>query len=102
MDAASTKAVGHLQTEIASVASLVRVLATSSRVTDMDQRTVAGPAIPLFKTALRELQQIDSIYIGVQNGAWLQVLRLNDLNDKQRETFRAPPGAPKDSIRMLI
>jgi adenylate cyclase len=73
MDAASTKAVGRLQTEIAAIASLVRVLATGSNVTDTDQRTLDGPAISLFKTALRELPQMDSIYIGFQNGAWLQV-----------------------------
>ena len=93
MDAASTEAVGHLQTEITTIASLVQVLATSSSVTDTDQRTLAGPAIPLFKTTLLELPQIDSIYVGFQNGAWLQARRLNDLNDQQRERFRAMPGA---------
>ena len=93
MDAASTKAVGRLQTEIADIASLVRVLATSSTVTDTDQRTLAGPAIPLFKTALVELAQLDSIYIGFQNGAWLQVRGLSNLNDQQREMLRAMPGA---------
>ena len=93
MDAASTEAVGHLQTEIATIASLVQVLATSSSVTDTDQRTLAGPAIPLFKTTLLELPQIDSIYVGFQNGAWLQVRRVNDLNDQQRERFRATPDA---------
>ena len=93
MDAASTKAIGRLQTEIATITSLVQVLATSSSVNDTDQRTLAGPAVPLFKTALRELPQMDSIYVGFQNGAWLQVLRLNDLNDQQREMVRATPGA---------
>ena len=93
MDAASTKAVGRLQTEITAIASLVQVLATSSSVADTDQRTEDGPAIPLFKAALRELPQMDSIYIGFQNGAWLQVRRVSDLSDQQRETFRATPGA---------
>ena len=93
MDAASTKAVGSLQTEITAIASLVQVLATSSSVADTDQRTEDGPAIPLFKAALRELPQMDSIYIGFQNGAWLQVRRVSDLSDQQRETFRATPGA---------
>ena len=93
MDAASTKAVGRLQTEIATIASLVRVLATSSSVTDTDQRTLAGPAIPLFKTTLLELPQVDSVYVGFQNGAWLQVRPIKDLNDQQRERFRAMPGA---------
>jgi adenylate cyclase len=91
MDAASTKAVGHLETEIAAIASLVRVLAASSTVTDTDQRTLAGPAIPLFKTALVELPQLDSIYVGFQNGAWLQVRGLSNLDDQQREMLRATP-----------
>ena len=47
MDATSTKAVGRLQSEIAAMASLVRVLATSSSVADSNERTETGRAIPL-------------------------------------------------------
>jgi adenylate cyclase len=101
MDAASTKAIGRLQTEIAGVASLVGVLATSSSVTDTDQRTLDGPAIPLFKAALLKLPQLDSIYVGFQNGAWLQVRRLSDLNDQQREMLRATPGA-ETAITLVV
>ena len=54
---------------------------------------MAGPAILLFKTALLKLPQLDSIYVGFQNGAWLQVRRINGLNDQQRERLSAPPGA---------
>jgi adenylate cyclase len=93
MDATSTKALGRLQTEITAIASLVNVLATSSSVTDSNERTETGPAIPLFKAALRELPQMDSIYAGFENGAWLQVRRLSELNDEQRERLRATPGA---------
>jgi adenylate cyclase len=90
MDAASTKVVGRLQTELTAIASLVQVLATSSSVADMDKRTEDGSAISLLKDALRELPQMDSIYIGFQNGAWLQVRRtLSDLNDQQRGRFAA-------------
>jgi adenylate cyclase len=93
MDATSTKALGRLQTEITAIASLVNVLATSSSVTDSNERTETGPAIPLFKAALQELPQMDSIYAGFENGAWLQVRRLSELNDEQRERLRATPGA---------
>ena len=93
MDATSSKALGRLQTEITAIASLVHVLATSSSVADLNERTEAGPAIPLFKAALRELPQMDSIYAGFENGAWLQVRRIGDLNDEQRERLRATPGA---------
>ena len=89
MDATSAKALGRLRTEIATMASLVHVLATSSSVADSNERTETGPAIPLFKAALRELPQMDSVYAGFENGAWLQVRRIDDLNDEQRGRLRA-------------
>jgi adenylate cyclase len=93
MDATSTKAFGRLQTEITNIASLVHVLATSSTVADSNERTETGRAIPLFKAALQQLRQTDSIYAGFENGAWLQVRRISELNDAQRERLRATPGA---------
>src|SRR5215475_8438463 len=93
MDATSTKAQGRLQTEISAIASLVRVLATSSSVGDSDDRIETSPAIALFKAALQELPQMDSIYAGFENGAWLEVRRTSDLNEEQRERLRATPGA---------
>jgi adenylate cyclase len=93
MDATSTKALGRLQSEITAIASLVHVLATSSSVADSNERTETGRAIPLFKAALQELPQMDSIYVGFENGAWLQVRRIGDLNDEQRGRLRATPNA---------
>jgi adenylate cyclase len=93
MDATSTKAFGRLQTEITAIASLVHVLATSSTVADSNERTETGRAIPLFKAVLQELPQMDSVYAGFENGAWLQVRRIGELNDEQRERLRATPGA---------
>jgi adenylate cyclase len=93
MDATSTKALGRLQTEIAAIASLVNVLATSSSVADSNERTETGPAVPLFKAVLQAVPHMDSIYAGFENGAWLQVRRINELNDEQRVMLRATPGA---------
>ena len=93
MDATSTKAIGRLQTEITAITSLVHVLATSSSVADSNERTETGPAIPLFKAALQELPQMDSVYAGFENGAWLQVRRISELNDEQRGRLRATPDA---------
>lgn len=93
MDAASNKALGRLHGELKSVSSLVNVLATSSSLADSNERSETGRAIPLFKQALRELPQLDSIYVGFENGAWLQVRRTNDLTDEQRERLRATPNA---------
>jgi adenylate cyclase len=93
MDATSTKAFGRLQTEITALASLVHVLATSSSVADSNERTETGRAIPLFKAALQELPQMDSVYAGFENGAWLQVRRIGELSEEQRGRLRATPGA---------
>jgi adenylate cyclase len=93
MDAASAKALGRLQTEITAIASLVRVLATSSSVADASERTATGPAIALFKAALQELPQMDSITVGFENGASLRVRRTSNLNEEQRERLRATPRA---------
>jgi adenylate cyclase len=93
MDATSAKAFGRLQAEITAVSSLVHVLATSSTVADSNERTETGHAIPLFKAALQELPQVDSVYAGFENGAWLQVRRIGDLNDEQRGRLRATPVA---------
>ena len=93
MDATSTKVLGRLQGELTAISSLVHVLATSSSVADLNDRSETGRAIPLFKTALQELPQMDSIYAGFDNGAWLQVRRISDLTQEQREKLRAPPNA---------
>jgi adenylate cyclase len=82
-----------LATAITAVASLVHVLATSSSVADSNERTETGRAIPLFKAVLQELPQTDSVYAGFENGAWLQVRRISELNDEQRGRLRATPGA---------
>ena len=93
MDATSTKVLGRLQGELTAISSLVNVLANSSSVADSNDRSETGRAIPLFKTALQELPQMDSIYAGFDNGAWLQMRRTSDLTQEQRERLRAPPNA---------
>ncbi len=90
MDATSAKVLGRLQAELSTISSLVNVLATSSSVADSNERTETGRAVPLFKAALQELPQMDSIYAGFDNGAWLQVRRTSDLTDDQR-VYRIDP-----------
>lgn len=93
MDATSAKVLGRLQGELSSISSLVNVLAASSSVADSNERSETGRAVPLFKAALREMPQMDSIYAGFGNGAWLQVRRISDLTEEQRERLRAPANA---------
>ena len=93
MDATSTKAFGRLQTELTAIASLVNVLSTSSSVADSNERTETGPAIPLFKAVLQQLPQMDSVYAGFENGAWLQVRRIGELTAEQRGRLQATSNA---------
>jgi adenylate cyclase len=93
MDASSNRVLGRLQGELKAVSSLVNVLATSSSVADSNERSETGRAIPLFKAVLQELPQLDSVYAGFDNGAWLQVRRVSGLTNDQRERLRATPNA---------
>lgn len=93
MDAASEKSFGRLQSEVSEIATLVRVLAASSSLADSAERTEVDRAISLFKVALHELPQLDSVYVGYDDGCWLQVRNVRQLNGEQREVLRAPPEA---------
>jgi len=93
MDAAGAQTLGRLQSEISKVTSVVDVLASSSSVADSDERSEVGRAIPLFKAAVLEVPQIDSIYAAYDNGGWLQMRPLYHLNDEQRTKLRVPAGA---------
>jgi adenylate cyclase len=88
MDATSAQVFGRLRSEITAVVSLVHVLASSSSVADSDAVSNSSPELSVFKTAILELPQIDSIYVGFANGAWLQVRQANALNDEQRQKLR--------------
>jgi adenylate cyclase len=93
MDAASANALGRLEARVSELASLVRVLSKNPFLADSDDRSEVGGAVGLFKTALEELPQSDSLYVGYENGCWLQVRRLENLDPAQREMLGAPANA---------
>src|SRR4051794_34710347 len=92
MDAVSAASHGQLKSQIETLSTLVRVLSYDPFLADSDQRSETGGAIGLFKTALREVPQADSIYVGYSNGSWLQVRRVEDLNATERGRLQAPQG----------
>ena len=92
MDVASAAAKGNLQSEIATLSSLVRVLSHSPFLADSDRRSEVGGAVGLFKTALQELPQADSLYVGYDNGCWLQVRGVDGLNEVERKRLKIPEG----------
>jgi adenylate cyclase len=93
MDAASANTLSRLGADVAELSTLVRALSASPFLSDSDDRSEADGAVGLFKAALHELPQADSLYIGYDNGCWLQVRRLDVLDPTEREKLRAPPEA---------
>ena len=93
MDAASASTLSRLEVEVSELSTLVRVLSSNPALADSDDRSEADGAIGLFKAALHELPQTDSLYVGYDNGCWLQVRRLDVLDPRERQKLRAPPGA---------
>ena len=93
MDAASENSLGHLKANVSELSSFVRVLSSNPSLAGSDDRNEADDVIALFKAVLRELPQADSLYVGYDNGSWLQVRRLDVLDVRERERLGAPPGA---------
>jgi adenylate cyclase len=93
MDTASANALSHLEAQVSELSSLVRVLSTIPSLSDSDDRSEVDGAIGLFKAALHELPQMDSLYLGYDNGCWLQVRRLDVLDPAERRRLEAPTGA---------
>jgi adenylate cyclase len=63
---------------------VIRVLSASRLLSDSDETSAGDGAIALFKAALHELPQADSLYVGYDDGYWLQVRRLDVLDERER------------------
>ena len=93
LDAASASTLSRLEADVTELSSLLRVLSTNPTLTDTDDRNEIDGAIAMFKAALGELPQTDSLHIGYENGCWLQVRRLDVLDASERRKLGAPDGA---------
>jgi adenylate cyclase len=93
MDAASANTLNRLEADVSELSSFVRVLSSNPSLADSEDRSEEDDAIVLFKAALHELPQADSLYVGYDNGCWLQVRRLDVLAPAERSKLGAPPGA---------
>jgi adenylate cyclase len=96
MDAASRNSRTRFDAELAELSATVRLLSTDPSIADSDERSETDRAIVLFKTALQVLPQTDSIYVGYDNGCWLQVRRVDTLDPAERRELKAPLGAVYD------
>src|SRR5262249_39701367 len=97
---ASAHSLSRLEAELSELSTLVRVLSSNPSLADSDERSEADGAIGLFKAALHELPQADSLYVGYGNGCWLQVRRLDVLDARERAKLGAPPGAV-DNVNLV-
>ena len=96
MDAASANTLNRFEADVSELSTLVRVLSTSPFLADSDDRAEIDGAVTLFKAALNELPQTDSLYVGYDDGFWLQVRRLDVLDPTERAKLKAPPRAVYD------
>jgi adenylate cyclase len=93
MDAASANTLGRLEADVAALSSLVRILAIHPSLAEVDEDSEFDGIVALFKAALREQPQTDSIHVGFENGRWLQARRLAVLDRSERRRLEAPDGA---------
>ena len=93
MDAASANTLNRLEAQESELSAIIRVLSTNPSLADSDDRSEVDGAIVVFKAALHELPQTDSLYVGYDNGCWLQVRRLDVLDPAERRKLGAPARA---------
>jgi adenylate cyclase len=93
MDVASTNTLRRLEAQLTELSTIVRMLSTDPALANSDDRSEVDGVIGLFKAALGELPQADSLYVGYDNGCWLQVRRLDTLDPTQRRRLEAPLAA---------
>jgi adenylate cyclase len=96
MDAASANTLNRLRAEVSELSAVVRLLSADHSIAasaDSNDSGEVDGAIDLFKAALNQLPQADSLYVGYDDGSWLQVRRLNVLDPTERRKLGAPPGA---------
>jgi adenylate cyclase len=93
MDAASGDTLRRIEARVAEVGVLLGVLSNARSLGVPVHRGEDDDAVVLFKSALRQVSQTDTLYVGYENGSWLQVRRLDTLTEPEREILRAPPTA---------
>src|SRR5690242_6566459 len=84
MDSASANTLSRLEADMSGLSSVVHVLSSTPLLADSEDRSEDDGAIALFKAALQRLPQADSLYVGYENGSWLQVRRVDVLNEAEQ------------------
>jgi adenylate cyclase len=93
MDTASRNSVSSLQSQVDMLSRMIRALAFSPSIMDASDPDDASPVANLIRENLTQWPALDSIYVGYDNGHWLQVERLDGLSAVQRERVGGPADA---------
>lgn len=93
MDAASRGTISSLQIQVEMLSRMTRALSFSPAVMNSYDPGDASPTAGLLKGNLTQWPALDSIYVGYDNGYWLQVERLDGLSGGQRDRVGGPPAA---------
>lgn len=93
MDAVSAKTVSLLQAQISDLSRATRTLAISPSLSDSSAPGESSPHFNLIKDTLALWPALDSIYVGYDDGHWLQVQRIEGLEGEQRIRLDAPANA---------
>ena len=93
MDGVSARTTTLLREQVANLARATRTLSISPSLTEPSELDAGSPAARLVKGALIQWPALDSIYVGYDDGRWLQVQRVEGLEGAQRERLDVPPNA---------
>jgi adenylate cyclase len=93
MDAVGHKTLSMLEAEIVNLSKVVRTLSAAPSLADSSERSEVGRGVRLLKDVLAQWPGTDSVYVGYENGTWLQVQRLQGMGAEQRARLRAPADA---------
>jgi adenylate cyclase len=93
MDAASRNTVSSLHVQIDMLARITWALALSPAIDEAQDPDENSPAARFITANLAQWPGLDSIYVGYENGHWLQVERLEGLTRSQRDRVGGPPDA---------
>ncbi|MBR1000447.1 cache domain-containing protein [Bradyrhizobium liaoningense] len=94
MDATSRSTVSSLQLQVEMLSRMSRSLAFTPAIMNSSDPGDASPTAGLIRGNLAQWPALDSIYVGYDNGYWLQVQRLDGLKGVQRERV----GGPADAV----
>ncbi|MGF6306282.1 adenylate cyclase [Bradyrhizobium sp. i1.8.4] len=93
MEAASRNTISLLQYQVEMLSRATRTLAFSPAITGSDEPDEVSSSAALMRNNLVQWPALDSIYVGYDNGHWLQVQRLAELKGEQRSRVGGPPEA---------